>query len=381
MQMYNKFNRKKLMRGSILLIGLLIVGLLGVTSVGKAFLGDDGENNQEPQQTKKKVVIPQEEAVTQVVEEVGPAVVSIITQKVKVSRDMFLNPVPEETKGLGSGVIFDEKGYILTNNHVISDAEKIKVMTSDGEEYEAKLVGRDAQNDLAVIKIKADSLPAVAPLGDSSKLNVGQLTIAIGSPYDVKFRNTVTTGVVSAVDRQIRAEGNMFEGLIQTDAAINPGNSGGPLLNSQGEVIGINTAILSGSAQGIGFALPINKAKQIVDDLIEYGRVKRPWLGIYGTAITDKLVEYYGLKVDHGVLVMKSIIDSPADKAGLTEGDIILEADKQKINDMQELKQVIEEAGIGEKIELLVKKRDEGVEPVLVTLEEMPTQSERRNNQ
>ncbi len=379
--MYNKFNRKKLMRGSILLIGLLIVGLLGVTSVGKAFLGDDGENNQEPQQTKKKVVIPQEEAVTQVVEEVGPAVVSIITQKVKVSRDMFLNPVPEETKGLGSGVIFDEKGYILTNNHVISDAEKIKVMTSDGEEYEAKLVGRDAQNDLAVIKIKADSLPAVAPLGDSSKLNVGQLTIAIGSPYDVKFRNTVTTGVVSAVDRQIRAEGNMFEGLIQTDAAINPGNSGGPLLNSQGEVIGINTAILSGSAQGIGFALPINKAKQIVDDLIEYGRVKRPWLGIYGTAITDKLVEYYGLKVDHGVLVMKSIIDSPADKAGLTEGDIILEADKQKINDMQELKQVIEEAGIGEKIELLVKKRDEGVEPVLVTLEEMPTQSERRNNQ
>ncbi|GAB6098611.1 trypsin-like peptidase domain-containing protein [Halanaerocella petrolearia] len=368
---------------SLLLVGILLGSILFANSSVQAFWGNDQatvktQQQKNTKQQAKKIVIPQEEAVKKVVSEVGPAVVSIVTEKVQVSRDMFLNPVPRKAKGLGSGIIFDKEGYILTNNHVVEGAEKIKVLLSDGREFEGQLVGNDPRNDLAVIKVKPDSLP-VAPLGNSDKLEVGQLAIAIGSPYDVKFRNTVTTGVLSALDRKIRAgsSGHILEGLIQTDASINPGNSGGPLLNSQGEVIGINTAII-GDAQGIGFSIPINKAKKIVNDLIKYGRVKRPWLGIYGTKITKKLKNYYNLPVSNGVLILETIMDSPASQADLSRGDIIIEADHKKIKDMQDLKKIIKNKGINSRLKLLVMDSNGELNPVSITLKEMPTKTKSR---
>jgi len=358
--MYNLSNYRKWSWA----VGILIVGLL----LGSFAFSISTEAESELQE---KVLVPQEEAVTKAVREVGPAVVSIITKKTEVTRDIFLNPVPWEREGLGSGVVFDEEGYILTNNHVIEEAEEIKVMTADGREYDAELIGRDPENDLAVIKIEAETLPAIASLGNSDELEVGQLAIAIGSPYDVHFRNTVTTGVISALDRQIKAEGNVFEHLIQTDAAINPGNSGGPLLDSQGEVIGINTAIMGGTAQGIGFALPINRAKEVVDELIEHGRVKRPWLGIYGIEITEELVRYYDLEIDRGVFILQTIPDSPAAEANLSEGDIIIEANRQEIKNMEELQEVVGEVGIGNELQLL-RLRDGSLEPITVILDERP---------
>ncbi|GAB6138470.1 S1C family serine protease [Halanaerobaculum tunisiense] len=376
-----KINNKFAVYSSVLLVGILLGSVLFTNPQVQAFWGTDEEATSSAQQDQsakqKQVVVPQEEAVKKVVAEVGPAVVSIVTRKMQISRDSFLQPVPREAKGLGSGVIFDQQGYILTNNHVVQDAKKIKVLLSDGREFEADLIGNDPRNDLAVIKVEGADLP-VAPLGNSDKLDVGQLTIAIGSPYDVKFRNTVTTGVVSALNRTIRAgsSGTVLEGLIQTDASINPGNSGGPLLNSQGEVIGINTAIIQ-SAQGIGFSIPINKAKQIVDDLIQYGKVKRPWIGIYGTKINDKLKEYYNLSVSKGVLVMETVLDSPADKSDLSKGDIIIEANHKKINNMQDLRGIINQQEIDSELQLLVMDHQGDLNPVTVTLQEMPTKDER----
>ena len=375
-----KFNKKSLSAIVIILVTVFALQIMMFNPQANAFWGEEKEQQKESSNQKKqpkKIVVPQEEAVTNVVKEVGPAVVSVVTKKVINSEQMFFSPIPQQRQGLGSGIIFDNKGHILTNHHVVANADKIKVLLSDGRELEAKIVGKDWRNDLAVLKVEAEDLP-VAPLGNSSKLEPGQLAIAIGSPYDVEFRNTVTTGVVSALDRSINIGENpgqqrVLEGLIQTDASINPGNSGGPLLNSQGEVIGINTAIM-GSAQGIGFAIPINKAKQIIDDLIKYGKVKRPWLGIYGTKVTEKLADYYSLPQSEGVMIVRTIVDSPASKAGLNKGDIIVEADRKEIKDMQQLKKVISSKSIGEEVKLLILNKEDGsLTPVTVTLGEMPT--------
>lgn len=352
---------------AIVMVVVLVAGAL-FSILRPAFLPDA--------QAGDVIVVPQEEAVIKAVKEVGPAVVSVVTEKVDVAYDIFLNPVPRKIPGLGSGFIFDKEGYILTNNHVVSGAEDITVHLQDGRKFKAKMVGADARNDLAVIKIEGNNLPTVE-FGNSGQLKVGQLAIAIGSPYDLNFQNTVTTGVVSALNRTIRTEdGNLLEGLIQTDASINPGNSGGPLLDSQGRVIGINTAIL-GSAQGIGFAIPIDTAKEIIDDLIKYGKVKRPWLGIYGSGIDEKVAEYYNLPVKQGVLILQVIPDSPADKAGLKGGDIIIEVDRQRIKDMEELRSVIKEKGIGTEIQVLIIRGSTGeIDPVRVTLGEAPTPEE-----
>ncbi|MGM0502409.1 MAG: S1C family serine protease [Bacillota bacterium] len=342
-------------------------------------LWGQGESSQvaDDSSQEQEIVVPQEEAVTNAVQEVGPTVVSVVTKKVIDSEQMFFSPVPQKRQGLGSGIIFDQEGHILTNHHVVADADKIKVLLSDGRELEAEIIGKDWRNDLAVLKVEAGDLP-VASLGDSSKLEPGQLAIAIGSPYDVEFRNTVTTGVVSALNRSINigeqpGEKRILEGLIQTDASINPGNSGGPLLNSQGEIIGINTAIM-GSAQGIGFSIPINKVKRIINDLIEYGKVKRPWLGIYGTKVTEKLADYYNLPQSEGVMIVRTIVDSPASKAGLSRGDVIVEANHQEVKEMKELKEIISNREIGEEIELLVLDSQDGsLNPVTIELGEMPT--------
>lgn len=287
------------------------------------------------QQQSSVPILPQsEETVTQVAESVGPAVVNIITKT--LAYDFFFQPIPQE--GLGSGVIIDNQGYILTNYHVVDRAESITVNLADGRKVKGKVVGTDPNSDLAVLKIESENLP-VAVLGDSNRIRVGQLAVAIGNPFGLQ--QTVTSGVISAVDRSIsEGQGKVLDNLIQTDASINPGNSGGPLVNGRGQVIGINTAIIS-QAQGIGFAIPINTAKSVAEQLISQGKVSRPWLGILGTTITGELASQYKLPVSKGALVVKVLAGSPAQKAGLKPGDIVVSIEGKPVLGMSELQQII----------------------------------------
>ena len=243
-------------------------------------------------------------------------------------------PPREDTRATGSGVIVDAKGYILTNNHVVENAETIEVRLSDDRKFKAAIVGRDPKTDLAVLKIDAASpaLP-VAELGNSDKIRAGQWAIAIGNPFGLD--RTVTIGHISATGRtQVGVA--TYEAFIQTDASINPGNSGGPLLNIEGKVIGINTAIVS-TGQGIGFSIPINMAREIMTQLIAKGRVVRGWLGIVIQELTPELAEGFGVKGESGVLVADVMKESPAEAAGLRAGDIIVEFDGGRIKDVVEL--------------------------------------------
>jgi serine protease Do len=240
----------------------------------------------------------------------------------------------QENTSLGSGVIIDGKrGFILTNAHVIERAEKIKVVLNDEREFEAKIVGADPDSDLAVLQIDArQPLPSVE-MGSSDDLMIGETVIAIGNPFG--FSHTVTTGVISAIDRSIRTEDRVYLDFIQIDASINPGNSGGPLLNIDGDLIGINTAIYA-KAQGIGFAIPINKAKKIIADLIQYGEVVQTWIGIIVQDLDKNLVSYLNVPDKRGVMVKAVEPQSPASKAGIKEGDILLSIDKKKIASVQD---------------------------------------------
>ena len=303
-----------------------------------------------------------------VFEKVHPAVVNIATTT--LSMNFWLEVIPRE--GQGSGFIIDKKGYILTNNHVVAKAQKITVTMADGGKIPATLVGRDLTSDLAVIKIPSKYINVVAPLGNSDKIRVGQRAIAIGNPFGLS--HTLTTGIISALNRGIKTQDDIhMEDLIQTDAAINPGNSGGPLLNSNGEVIGINTAIfsLSGGYQGIGFAIPINQAKYVATQLITLGRVARPWLGITGISVTPGLSEGLGLAVERGVLVVKVLRGGPAGKAGLRGGnreiivgsfrlllggDIITAIDGNEISDMNELGRLLDKLKVGKTVPLRISR-------------------------
>jgi Do/DeqQ family serine protease len=239
-----------------------------------------------------------------------------------------------ERTSLGSGVIIDGKrGFILTNAHVIERAGKIKVVLQDEREFEAKIVGADPDSDLAVLKIESQKLLPSIEMGSSDDLMIGETVIAIGNPFG--FSHTVTTGVISAVNRSLRAEDKVFLDFIQIDASINPGNSGGPLLNINGDLIGINTAIYA-KAQGIGFAIPINKAKKIISDLIQFGEVIQAWIGITVQNLDAELARYLKVPGKKGVMVQAVEPQSPARKAGLQEGDIILAIDKKKIASLRE---------------------------------------------
>ena len=298
------------------------------------------------------------DATIQVVKAVGPAVVKITTREEQLIDDFLLGRFVQETEGIGSGVIFHESGLLLTNSHVVTNAKEIRVwLPGRPDPYVGRLVGDDPYTDLAVVKIEGKDLPT-APLGDSDKLQVGQTVIAIGNPYG--FDNSVTRGLVSALGRGLMIEPRsnlQLEGVIQTDASINPGNSGGPLLNLQGEVIGINTAIIS-EAQGIGFAIPINLAKAVAADLIEHGQVVR--LGVLGGTITPAFAVAYrqqtgdDLPVDRGVFVTEIIPDSPAERIQLQPGDIITEISGKKVEDISALAQRIREAGFGARIQITV---------------------------
>jgi S1-C subfamily serine protease len=251
--------------------------------------------------------------------EAAPAVANIVTRTLEY--DVFMDPVPAE--GAGSGFVMDTRGYILTNNHVIENAQAIEVTLGDGLRFPAKLVGTDVRDDVALIKIEpGDHKLTALPIGDSSTLQVGQHVLAIGNPFG--FQSTLTTGVVSALGRTVQTSDESFiDGAIQTDAAINHGNSGGPLLNSHGEVIGINSAIYStsGTTAGIGFAIPINTAKRIAGDLITNGRVRQVYLGFQAMALDPGFAQALGLPIEEGLLIEDVDQGGPAAQAGLRGGD------------------------------------------------------------
>ena len=308
---------------------------------------------------------PPDEWIVSAVEKISPSVVNIST--VRLLRDYFLHVHP--VKGMGSGVIINSKGYIVTNHHAIAGSDRIDVTLVDGRKLSGKLIGADATSDIAIVKVDEEGLPA-AELGESDKLKVGQFVIAIGNPFGLVGGPTVTTGVVSALNRNIQVENLVYESLIQTDAPINPGNSGGPLVDSNGRVIGISTAMLP-FAQGIGFAIPINSVKKIVEELFSYGRVIRPWLGVIGMSVTDEIASYYELPVKAGIIVARVIYGSPAYRVGISEGDIIVGIDGASIKTIQDLQKSIQKKKVGDKVELeLIRGHQRGV--VEVALAEVP---------
>lgn len=300
--------------------------------------------------------------------------------------DFFFKPYP--TQGSGSGSIIDTRGYILTNHHVVADAQKLEVTLADGSKWPAKLIGSDPDSDLAVIKIDAPKEKLkIIPMGDSRNLKIGQKVLAIGNPFGLQ--RTLTTGIVSSLGRTIRSDaGTLIEDVIQTDAAINPGNSGGPLLNSDGEIIGINSAILSpsGGSVGIGFAIPVNTAKRVVPDLLSKGYVTYPWIGATIQSLIPEIAQYRKLKIERGAMIGEVVKGGPADKAGLkggnekiqvgnmivlVGGDIVVKADQHDVKTNDELIHYIREKKPGDTILLKVYRNGNFID-VKVTLGERP---------
>jgi serine protease Do len=331
-----------------------------------------------------------------VVKPVLPAVVNISSSRIVKNRNSaseFFNdpffrqffgdqfgrrsqPRPERERSLGSGVIVNPEGYILTNNHVVDGASDIKVYLNNQREYTAKLVGTDPKTDVAVLKIDASGLPAVS-LGDSSKLQVGDIVFAIGDPFGVG--ETVTMGIVSATGRGgLGIERGGYEDFIQTDASINPGNSGGALIDLHGNVIGINTAILTGGgggSQGVGFAIPISMAHNVMEQIVTHGKVVRGYLGVYIQKVTPELARAFGLSQGGGALVGEVTPDGPAAKAGLQKGDVILEMNGQPINDSNDLSNRVSQSAPGTEVRLKAF-RDGKAHDVNVKLGELPEKAE-----
>jgi len=283
-----------------------------------------------------------------VAENTNPAVVSIISERtVEKNHHFFFREIPkQEYKGqsLGSGVIIDsKKGYIVTNNHVINEAEEIKVLLEDNRELTAEIIGSDPPSDLALLKVDPNNLQDVK-IGNSDQLRVGEWIMAIGSPFGLHLNHTVTAGIISAVGRSDIVSRRNFENFIQHDAAINPGNSGGALMNLKGELIGINTAIategFSRQNAGVGFAIPINQVMRVIEDLIEEGYVTRGWLGVTIQEIDENIAKAMKIDIRQGAIISQILEDSPADKSDLKEQDIIIEIDNQKINGPSQLKKL-----------------------------------------
>jgi len=292
-----------------------------------------------------------EDVIVNAVEKVSKSVVNIAS--VRTVHDQLFRLFPVE--GVGSGVIIDERCHVLTNNHVVDDTQTLKITLTDGSMFDGKVIGTDETTDLAVVKLDStESLPFAA-LGNSDNLKIGQIVIAIGNPFGLTGGPTVTTGIVSSLNRKIQFEKGILE-LIQTDAAINPGNSGGPLTNTNGEVIAINTAKMP-YAHGIGFAVPINIAKSVMTELILNGRViNRPWIGISYVKITRQLSQYYRLPTTEGVLIAHVEPYSPADNAGLRKGDIIETVDGKRIDDTAEISLNVRKKNINDKLTITINR-------------------------
>jgi S1-C subfamily serine protease len=291
-----------------------------------------------------------EDVLVNAVDKVGKSVVNIAS--VRMLQDQLFRVFPVE--GVGSGVVIDEKGYILTNNHVIDDAERLKVTLPDGRVLRGRVAGSDEVTDLAVIKVETEQPLPAAELGNSDDLKAGQIVMAIGNPFGLTGGPAVTAGIVSSLNRSIQARSGVLE-LIQTDAAINPGNSGGPLVNTEGQVVAINTANMP-YAQGIGFAVPINTAKSILKELIEKGRVTRPWIGVASMKVTPQLARYYGLPATEGALVAKVEPYSPADDAGLRKGDIIEGIDGSRVEDPTQIASQVRKKQVNDRLTLTVNR-------------------------
>lgn len=384
--------------------------LLGLTCKGK---GEGGkillpkrENTSEEVVPVPEGVINLQEAFTNVTQAVRPSVVNIsAVQIVKMEAPYYqfyfgdpfehffdeffgrprTRPEPRKrefkrrAEATGSGVIIDPQGYILTNYHVIAGAEEIKVTLSKSngkeEKYDGKVVGKDPRTDLAIIKIKSKGKFPAAKLGDSDKIRIGDWAIAIGSPFGLK--QTVTVGVISAKRQSLYVEGKEYRDMIQTDASINRGNSGGPLVNIRGEVIGINTAIYAptGVFAGIGFAIPINNAKEILSDLIEKGRVVRGWLGVEIREVDEVIAKQFNLPSTKGVLVNRVMEGSAAEKGGMKRDDVIIKFGDHKVKDARDLQEIVARTKPGKKVKVVVIREKKEI-PLSIKLGEMPEMME-----
>ena len=308
--------------------------------------------------------------VADVAQMVGPSVVKVATKQQEVVYSFFAIPMVQESEGLGSGVIISSDGYIITNAHVVSNVTEAKVTLNDGREFTAKIVGSDDYTDVAVLKVDATDLPA-AKLADSDYLKVGELAVAIGNPYG--FDHTVSAGVVSALNRSLDMDnGITLAGIIQTDAPINPGNSGGALASADGLVIGINTAVME-NAQNIGFAIPIKAAMAAADEIIKYGKVKRAYIGLAEYIdVTEDIASRYGLASKAGVMVYSVDRTGPLAKAGLVRGDIITELDGKAIQSGSQIRDFINSAAIGGKVQITYIDKNGKQKTVEITMTEMP---------
>lgn len=288
-----------------------------------------------------------ENAVLDTIEKISKSVVNIST--IKLLHNIFYQAVP--VGGMGSGTVIDSDGLILTNNHVVGGAEKITVTLWNNQVLEGTIEGSCAIHDIAVIRVEAKDLQS-AQLGNSDKLRVGQRVYAIGNPFGLAGGPSVTSGVVSAINRTIESDRGLIENLVQTDASINPGNSGGPLVDLLGNVVAINTAIIP-YAQGIGFAIPVNSAKSCTNDILTEGATKKPWLGIVGLSITIEIARYYNLPIGHGILITKVAEASPAEAAGMSEGDIIIQIDEVELTRIEDLVNEVYKRKIGDSVRIL----------------------------
>jgi serine protease Do len=341
--------------------------VLGAAVYGTAGAAETSQENAKTSDSARRT------PVVRAVERIGPAVVNVHTETIVETPfggrpgptgdpffDRFFHgfsPQPRARKrtSLGSGVLVGKDGTLVTNEHVILRASNIRVLLSDGTEYDAKLVGADSDSDLAVLRVEADEDLPFAPMAGSDTVWIGETVIAIGNPYGLS--HTVTTGVISATGRTIHAGEFVYHDFIQTDASINPGNSGGPLLNVDGELIGINTAIHR-EGEGIGFAIPIHRVRSIVDQIVQFGTVRPPWVGIQVQNLTDELAFHFGVEARSGVLVSGIEPGSPAEKAGLERGRIITHAQGERVKDAVRFDQKIRSLAAGANLELLVRDGD-----------------------
>lgn len=360
---------------AVVAVILIAGGVFGGFKLRDTFFSPTGTyqgttNQLEEPKKSESISSARNTAVVQAAKKVSPAVVGITTKV--YNRDMFNRKVLVG-EGVGSGVIFDKAGYIVTNNHVVGTAKTVIVSLADGQSTEGTVVGRDAKTDLAVVKINMDNLP-VAEFGDSDSLQVGEPAIAIGNPLGLEFQGTVTVGVISSLNRTIGAEGQSMK-LIQTDAVINPGNSGSALVDADGKVIGINSAKISQEGvEGLGFAIPINAARPILQDLITNGKVVRPYLGLYG--LDQQMAARFGMQLNaQGIYVYRVVPGGPLDQAGLQHGDVIVKLDGTDVKDFASLQSVMDKLKVGDSVSIDYTRNGMNREATVVLQESPQTDS------
>jgi len=389
-KLIKKFDKKSIVISAILISIGVIAGVIISSNLGWIPLGQARVEPIPPRITQQ--LAETEKAFVEISKRVTPAVVNISTTKTMKGlersplspffQDPFFRrffgdeffrehemPRKRKEQSLGSGVIVSEDGYIVTNNHVVEGADEIKVLLSDRREFVGKVVGADPKTDLAIVKIKDSDLPAIV-WGDSDQIEVGEFVLAIGSPFGLN--QTVTSGIISAKGRANVGIAD-YEDFIQTDAAINPGNSGGALVNIMGELIGINTAIFtrSGGYMGIGFAVPSNMAKSVMESLVKEGKVTRGWLGVYIQDITPELAKQFKLNANTGALVSDVMEGSPAEKAGLERGDVIMQYNGKEVENNSHLRNMVAQTPVGKAIDVKII-HDGGEKKLKVTIGELP---------